>query len=79
MTGIIRKWGNSLGLRIPKGIAEQSNLDAGTTVDIRVQDNEIIITPAAAKHNLDDLLAKITPENVHAETDTGPAQGMKAW
>jgi hypothetical protein len=28
---------------------------------------------------LDDLLARITPENVHDEIDTGPSVGGEAW
>lgn len=30
-------------------------------------------------YNLDDLLARVTPENIHEETDTGPAVGLEIW
>lgn len=35
----------------------------------------------ARKHEytLEELLAQITPENVHGETDWGPAVGGESW
>lgn len=31
------------------------------------------------KYTLDDLLADITPDNLHHEIDTGDAVGNEAW
>ena len=30
-------------------------------------------------YNLEDMLARITDENLHPEVDTGPPQGNEAW
>jgi antitoxin component of MazEF toxin-antitoxin module len=31
------------------------------------------------KYRLEDLLARVTAENRHAEIDTGPSVGKEAW
>ena len=30
----VQQWGNSLGVRIPKGLAEEAAVSAGSSVDI---------------------------------------------
>ncbi|MBI4578718.1 MAG: AbrB/MazE/SpoVT family DNA-binding domain-containing protein [Planctomycetes bacterium] len=79
MTSVLRKWGNSLGLRIPKSLAEQLNVRPGTTVQITARNGQIVITPAAPTYRLDEMLKKITPKNLHRETDTGTSQGNEVW
>lgn len=38
-----------------------------------------VITPSSeSSYRLDDLLARITPENLHSETDTGRSVGNEA-
>ena len=39
----VQKWGNSLGLRIPKSFAEQAGVEAGSEVDLSVEDGELIV------------------------------------
>ena len=34
----IQKWGNSLGLRIPKSFAEEAGVEAGSDVDLSIED-----------------------------------------
>lgn len=76
----IQKWGNSLGLRIPKSFARQAGIDAGSEVDLTVQDGELIVRPQRLpKYNLKDLLQAVTPRNVHKEIDTGDAVGREVW
>jgi len=80
MQTTIQKWGNSLGVRIPKAFADQTRLAAGSTVDISLENGGIVIRPTRrSKYNLADLLAKVTPQNIHAEVDTGPSVGREAW
>jgi len=77
MQGQIGKWGNSLALRIPSAVAREASMNDGKPVEISVENGRIIITPInnAPRYSLDDLVAEITEENRHAETDTGPAVG----
>jgi antitoxin MazE len=77
----IRKWGNSLALRIPKRIADELDLSADADVQVEVVDNKLQVTKAAARldaYDLDDLLAGVTQENRHDEVDWGPAVGLEA-
>ena len=49
----------------------------GHSVAARIR--KLATAPAAAKYDLDDLLGKVTPDNVHSETDTGTPQGREVW
>ena len=68
----IKKWGNSLALRIPKSFALNANLRQDELVDISVDKERIIITPIGQKeYSLDELLAGVSEYNLHGEVDTG--------
>jgi len=75
----LKYWGNSLAVRIPKPLAEEVGLDVDSQVEIEVRKGELIVRPVAKTYQLDELLAQITPDNLHSETDTGPALGNEAW
>ena len=75
------KWGNSLAVRIPKVIAEEAELREGDELVIEVQSQGALAVKAARKPpTLDELIAQITPENLHkgAWPDDGPV-GNEAW
>lgn len=75
----IQKWGNSLALRIPKSFAVESNIGQGSTVEVSLENGRIIIFPIAEpEFSLDELLDKVTPENLHGEVDTGNSVGSEA-
>ncbi len=59
----IAKWGNSLGLRLPKAAVEATGLKAGTEVDVSVEGRNLRVRqPLPIKHyRLEDLLAQIKP------------------
>ena len=61
----IQKWGNSLGIRIPKNIANELKLEQGIYVNLDVIENQLLITSETTK--LDSLLNEITKENQHNE------------
>jgi antitoxin MazE len=76
----IQKWGNSLGLRIPKAFAAEVGVGPGSSVDVSVHEGELVVRPLRQDAlRLSDLLAGVTPENVHAETPTGAAVGKEVW
>ena len=76
----IQKWGNSLGIRIPKALAQEVRIDEGASVNLTVENGPLIITPAAEKrYDLADLLGRVSPDNLHGETDAGPAAGREIW
>lgn len=76
----VRKWGNSLGLRIPKAFAEEALVAEGTTVDVSVSEGRIVVRPVRGpRYELAKLLAGVSEENLHAEVETGRAIGREAW
>ena len=76
----VQKWGNSLGVRIPRGLAEEVGLGAGTEVSLTAKDGELVLRPSVpTRLRLPDLLGGITPENIHASIDTGDALGAEAF
>lgn len=78
MDSVIQKWGNSLGIRIPKNLAVQLNLNAGSHVEIRLEDDKITIIPQK-KISLEEKLAGITPENIHHESWNDESVGKESW
>jgi antitoxin MazE len=67
----IARWGNSLGLRIPKNMAIEAGLRAGTRVEIAAEGDRIVITPARPRYKLADLLEGVTPEAMREAFDWG--------
>ena len=77
---VVRKWGSSLAIRIPKTIAAESKIEEGSLVDISLKKGTVIITPVRAKdYTLDELLEGVTAENIHGEVDTGAPVGREQW
>lgn len=69
----IAKWGNSLGLRVPRDIAARAGLTEGTRVDIEgYPDGRIVVTPSRRRLTLEELLAGMTPDKEHQLEDDGP-------
>ncbi len=76
----IQKWGNSLGLRIPKSFAEEAQLHADSAVDLSMDDDRLIVRRVRVPaYRLEDLLSKVTKANLHEEVQTGEAVGREAW
>ena len=76
----IKKWGNSLALRIPKLLAEQLDIKTDSEVEIAVEDGQMVIKPLSEPAlTLEELLAQITDENLHEEVETGTAVGGEVW
>jgi antitoxin MazE len=75
----IAKWGNSLGLRLPKSVALEAQVGEGDTVAVSVKNGTIVIRPSRPSYSLEQLVAKITPRNRHDESDWGGSIGHEAW
>ena len=80
MQAKIKKWGNSLALRIPKIFASDANLKINNIVDISIEKGSIIITPINDKeYTLEKLLKGVSKSNLHGEFDTGAPVGKEIW
>jgi len=78
MESTIQKWGNSLGIRIPKLFAKELELNDGSRVEVVQEGNKIIIYPYA-RESLDEKLKKINSKNLHSEISTGDQKGKEFW
>jgi len=80
MRSRIKKWGNSLALRIPKPIADEIGLQQDVPIDLSLRDGKLLISPIVeSKITLDELLEQVTEDNIHGEVETGPAVGKEVW
>ena len=77
MQARVCQWGNSLGIRIPRLVAQKVGLTEGVEVDFEVRDGAIIISPKRCA--IEALLARVTPENLHGEVSTGRPTGREVW
>lgn len=76
----VQKWGNSLGVRLPKEIADQQKLTAGSQVLVSADGDRVILSVVKpTKPNLKDMLNAITPDNLHQETEWGKPIGKEVW
>ncbi|MGH9546924.1 MAG: AbrB/MazE/SpoVT family DNA-binding domain-containing protein [Terriglobales bacterium] len=71
------KWGNSLAVRIPKGIAEEVRLREGDSIVIEASKGCIELRPTERVPTLEELVAQITPENRYEEIQTGREVGKE--
>ena len=75
----VLRWGNSLGIRIPRSFASEARVEAGSSVDISVEDGTLLIRPLRRRYALADLLKSITSRNLHEEVATGAPVGREVW
>ena len=75
----IQKWGNSLGVRLPKNIAEQKALHEGLGVSVVLKNNQIVIEPVEGELSLEALLSVVSKDNLHEETEWSDVRGNEIW
>lgn len=72
----IKKWGNSLAVRIPAELAKDAGLSEDANVEMNVESGRIVIKPIP-KYTLEELLAQVTDDNIHGEIDFGKPVGKE--
>ena len=76
----VRKWGNSLALRIPQPLARELGLERDGAVEVSLVGGQLVIAPAPEPTwTLEKMLAQVTEDNLHSEVETGPVVGREAW
>ena len=76
----LQKWGNSLAIRIPQYFAVEAGLSADSAIQLMVKDGNLVISAVPEPElSLEELLARVTPQNLHTEIDTGHVQGNESW
>ena len=80
MKARLQKMGDGLVLRIPEPFATQVGLKPDSQVELSLRGRKLVIEPVSASDlNLDDLLARVTKDNIHGEVETGPPAGREVW
>jgi antitoxin MazE len=77
MKTVVQKWGNSLGIRIPSLYVKEFSLKNGSSVEIKEEGGKIVILPK--KQTLEELISKISKENIHESIETGESVGKEEW
>jgi antitoxin MazE len=77
----VSQWGNSLAIRLPQALVAELAIERGADVELHVENDgfRVTIPSLPKKFTLEELLAGVTPENVHSEIDWGKAQGKEVW
>lgn len=76
----IKKWGNSLAVRVPAQLSAELGLKENDEVEVRREGAALKVEKVVVDDpTLEELLAGITPDNIHAEFDWGPAVGKEIW
>jgi antitoxin MazE len=76
----VRKWGNSLALRIPRPLAVEVGLEDNSLVKLSLLDGKLVVAPIVEEPlRLEELLAQVNESNLHGEVNTGPAVGGEVW
>ena len=75
----VGRWGNCLAVRIPLVCAKNLGLDVGIELEVSVEQGALVLRPSRRRYTLEELVSRITPENVHGETDWGPLVGRESW
>lgn len=81
MKSVVKKWGNSLGFRIPKEIAEKLNLTDGTPIELELVPGGVLLKPSRlrrSRYSIDELLEGVSPTNIHPLEDQ-ELLGREVW
>jgi antitoxin MazE len=76
MTVTLCRWGNSLAVRLPKDALDRIHLVEGDCLQVDVERGRIVLRPQTP--SLEELIAKITRENLHPAELEGPV-GAETW
>jgi antitoxin MazE len=77
MEAVLKEWGNSLAIRIPKTFLKEMNLKKDNKLEINIVDNKIVIESKDV--DLQSMLNKINKNNIHKEIDFGKSEGKEVW
>lgn len=73
------KWGNSHAVRLPKTVLQRAEIREGDELEVTVEKGRIALKPATPRLTLSDLVARVTPKNLHGAQDWGRAMGREVW
>jgi antitoxin MazE len=75
----LARWGNSLAVRVPRSLAAELGLVAGSPLAVSLQQGALVFRPSDPAGELERLAAGITSQNRHDEADWGDSWGLEVW
>jgi antitoxin MazE len=76
----IKRWGNSLGVRLPAAVARAAHLKADQRVRVSVEDGRVVIVPElSAVASLAERLARFDPIRHGGEAMPSGPVGAERW
>ncbi|MDR2725361.1 MAG: AbrB/MazE/SpoVT family DNA-binding domain-containing protein [Candidatus Adiutrix sp.] len=76
----ISTWGNSLGFRIPRGLADSYDLQAGDVLELTPVNEGLLIKKALGQtYRLADILDSFASSKVAPPVDFGKPRGEEIW
>ena len=80
MSVTLHRWGNSVGLRVPKPLLEQLGSGEGSKVEVRVENGRLVIEPERKPRlTLRDVLKGFGPSDQPGEVGWGKPVGKEVW
>lgn len=82
MTTTVQKWGNSQGIRIPKSVLNEINVESGESVELIVDNGMLLIKKAETKSKhkkISELFRVYTGDYQCSEIDWGESEGNEEW
>lgn len=80
MEARLQKWGNSIGIRIPRSILKSLNLKDNDILKIEEQDERIIISiPKKQKISLSERFKDYHGQNLAKDFSWDDARGKELW
>lgn len=72
----VKRWGNGMGIKIPKELTDELNIEESSTIYMEVKDGKLIVEPKKDL-SLEEMLELITDKNRHGEIDFGKPIGRE--
>ena len=77
MQTLVARWGNSLGLRLPKQLAARAGIAEGTRVEIVAEGSRLIISVDRPVYDLGELLEGLHPGDLQNAFEWGDEVGRE--
>jgi antitoxin MazE len=77
MRALLSQGPQTLMLQIPDALAAEVGLHDGMAIDLRIVDGHLALVPIVPTYSLNELLAGITPDNLHEAVELGQSVGQE--
>ena len=81
MTATVKRWGSSVGVVIPKALADELGLSPGTPLEITREADAVVLRRRGrrARRSIDEIVRQMTPRKPLPGWDDTPPVGREIW